>query len=139
MAKIKVKDLEGDAEEITNLLIRFGCDLNTYINTQPVTKKIPNYWLYILIPVFVVLNCLLYINILNSIVSKITIILLFTILAFIVYIIHFNHNKNTVTGISFFGGLILILISLNIYTPKEITKKLEEEAVSRLPNKTKSE
>ena len=139
MAKIKVKDLEGDAEEITNLLIRFGCDLNTYINTQPVTKKIPNYWLYILIPVFVVLNCLLYINILNSIVSKITIILLFTILAFIVYIIHFNHNKSTVTGISFFGGLILILISLNIYTPKEITKKLEEEAVSRLPNKTKSE
>ena len=139
MAKIKVKDLEGDAEEITNLLIRFGCDLNTYINTQPVTKKIPNYWLYILIPVFVVLNCLLYINILNSIVSKITIILLFTILAFIIYIIHFNHNKNTVTGISFFGGLILILISLNIYTPKEITKKLEEEAVSRLPNKTKSE
>lgn len=139
MAKIKVKDLEGDAEEITNLLLRFGCDLNTYINTQPITKKISNYWLYILIFVFVVLNCVLYINILNSIASKITIILLFTILAFIVYIIHFNHNKSTITGISFFGGLILILISLNIYTPKEITKKLEEEAVSRLPNKTKSE
>lgn len=39
MAKIKVKDLEGDAEEIKNLLKDFGCDLNTYINTQPITKK----------------------------------------------------------------------------------------------------
>ena len=56
MAKIKVKDLEGDAEEIKNLLKDFGCDLNTYINTQPITKKIPDFWLYILVPIFFILS-----------------------------------------------------------------------------------
>jgi hypothetical protein len=139
MGKIKIGDIEGEAEDIKNLFLDLGCDLSTYINAKPVTKQIPSYWLYILIPTFIVLNCVLYTNILNYICTKITVIFLFAILSFIVYIIHFNHNKNVITGISFFGGLILILISLNIYTPKEITKKLEEEAVSRLPNRVTPE
>ncbi len=135
MAKIKVKDLEGDAEEIKNLLKDFGCDLNTYINTQPITKKIPDFWLYILVPIFFILSCLLWVDVFNSTCAKIATLFLFLNLGFIVLIVHYNYNKTPISVITFLIGLCLSLISLNVYTPKEITKKIEEETVKRLPDK----
>ncbi|MGV8992788.1 MAG: hypothetical protein ACOH1O_01715 [Flavobacterium sp.] len=134
MALIKVKDLEGDAEEIKDLLIHFGCDLNTYINTQPITKKIPEFWIYILVPVFFMLNCLLWIGVFDSIWSKVVTLLLFLILGVSSLIVQFNHKNWPITGIAFITGFCLILIGLNVYTPIEITKKIEEETIKRIPN-----
>lgn len=135
MAKIKVKELEGEAEEIKNLLMHFGCDLNTYINTQPITKKIPDFWLYILVPVFFILTCLLWIGVFDSVWSKVVTLFLFLILGCTSLIVQFNHKNWVITAIAFFTGLCLIAIGLNVYTPKEITKKIEEETINRLPSK----
>ena len=136
--KIKIKDLEGDADEIKNLLKDFGCDLNTYINTQPITKKIPDFWLYILIPLFLIVSCLIWVDVLNSTWTKVITLFLFLNLGFIVLIVHYNYNKTAISIITFLIGLCLSLICLNVYTPKEITKKIEEEAISRLPKKNET-
>lgn len=134
--KIKIKELEGDADEIKNLLKDFGCDLNTYINTQPITKKIPDFWIYFIVPIFFILTCLLWIGVFNSVWSKVVTLLLFLILGFTSLIVQFNHKNWAITTIAFLTGFCLILIGLNVYTPKEITKKIEEETISRLPKKT---
>ena len=134
MAKLRVRDIEGDADEIKNLFKDLGCDLNTYINTKPTVSKIPTFWLYVSVPLFFVLSCLLWIGIFDATWTKVITLFLFLILGITSIIVHFNHNNCSITSISFFTGLCLILICLNVYTPSEISKKIEKEAVSRIPN-----
>ena len=120
MAKLRVRDIEGDADEIKNLFKDLGCDLNTYINTKPTVSKIPSFWLYVSVPLFFVLSCLLWIGIFDATWSKVITLFLFLILGITSIIVHFNHNNWSITSISFFTGLYLILICLNVYTPSEI-------------------
>lgn len=132
MAKIKIRDIEGDADEIKNLFKDLGCDLNSYISTTPIKNKIPHYWLFILGAVFFILSCLIWCDIFNSSITKIATLGLFLLLGLISVIVHYNHDKWTITAIPVVTGICLILICLNVYTPTEIAKKLEKEATEKL-------
>ena len=65
MAKIKIRDIEGDADEIKNLFKDLGCDLNSYISTTPIKTKVPTYWLFILGAAFFVLTCIIWCDLFN--------------------------------------------------------------------------
>ncbi|WP_445718288.1 hypothetical protein [Flavobacterium sp.] len=133
MGKIKIGDIEGEADDIKNLFLDLECDLSAYINAKPITDKIPKYWLYILTPIFFISACLLAVGLLDNNWSKVVTLLLFLILGFISLIIQHNYKDWRITTIAFLTGFCLILIGLNIYTPEQISKKIEEEAVKRIP------
>ena len=133
MGKIKIGDIEGEADDIKNLFLDLECDLSAYINAKPITDKIPKYWLYILTPIFFISTCLLAVGLLDNNWSKVVTLLLFLILGFISLIIQHNYKDWRITTIAFLTGFCLILIGLNIYTPEQISKKIEEEAVKRIP------
>lgn len=132
MAKIKIRDIEGDAEEIKNLLKDFGCDLNSYISATPIKKKIENIWLFVLGGAFFVLACLVWCDIFNPTWTKVSILGLFLLLGIISFIVHHNHDKWTFTAIPIVTGLCLILISLNVYTPQELAKRLENKTIEKI-------
>uniref|UniRef100_UPI004048AE23 hypothetical protein n=1 Tax=Flavobacterium sp. TaxID=239 RepID=UPI004048AE23 len=132
MGKIKIGDIEGEADDIKNLFLDLECDLSAYINAKPITDKIPKYWLYILTPIFFISACLLAVGLLDNNWSKVVTLLLFLILGFISLIIQHNYKDWRITTIAFLTGFCLILIGLNIYTPEQISKKIEEEAVKRI-------
>ena len=110
----------------------------TFFQTPLYAKKIPDFWLYILIPLFFIVSCLIWVDVFDSTWTKVITLFLFLNLGFIVLIVHYNFNKTAISVITFLIGLCLSLICLNVYTPKEITKKIEEEAISRLPNKNET-
>lgn len=132
MAKLKIRDIEGDADEIKNLFKDLGCDLNSYINTRPTKSIIPNYWLYILVPVFFALTCLVWCDIFNPTWTKVSVLGVFLMLGLITIIVHHNHEKWSITGIQFFAGLSLILLSLNVYTPQELAKRIENKTIKKV-------
>ncbi|WP_343330360.1 hypothetical protein [Polaribacter staleyi] len=130
--KIRIKDIEGDAGQITDLCKNLGFDLNSYLNEKPVKKQINKIWIYITVPLFFILCCLVWAAPLNPSLFKVLILGLFLLLGAIVVIIQFNHDNWMISGISGITGICLILISLNVYTPQEIIKKIEKQTTNKL-------
>ena len=135
MAKIKIRDIEGDADEIKNLFKDLGCDLNSYINTTAIKTKVPTYWLFILGAAFFVLTCIIWCDLFNSSWTKVSILGLFLLLGLISFIVHHNHDKWSITSIPIVTGLCLILVCLNVYTPQELAKRLENKTIDKIDGK----
>lgn len=135
MAKIKIKDIEGDANEITNLFKDLGCDINSYLNTSPTKDKIPNYWLIILGVTLFILSCCVWCDLFSPAWTKVSILGLFLLLGLIVFIVHYTYEKWPITLIPSITGLCLILVSLNVYTPQELAKRLEETTTQKIDGK----
>ncbi|MDF9796126.1 hypothetical protein OKW21_001389 [Catalinimonas alkaloidigena] len=130
--RIKIKDIEGDAKQITNLCKDLGFDISTYLNQKPVKKTISKTWLAIIIPCFFILSCVVWIGLLNPVLTKISILALFLLLGTTIFIIQHNYENWIISTIAGITGLCLILISLNIYTPEELAKKLERKALDEV-------
>lgn len=127
MGKIKLKDIEGSNEDVVKFINESGLDIGDYLNSAR-KIKIP-FWSIILTSVlFFVTICI--IAVLNREYEKFRIILiLFSIaLAFInLCIVYMAWKNKTITGIIALAEIILFSISLNIYTPKEVVKKIEDK------------
>jgi len=132
MAKIKIRDIEGDVDEIKNLFKDLGCDLNSYINTTPIKTKISTYWLLILGATFFILTCIIWCDLFNPTWTKVSILALFLLLGLISFIVHHNQDKWAITAIPLVTGLCLILVCLNVYTPQELAKRLENKAIEKI-------
>ena len=130
--KIRLKDIEGDAGEITDLCKNLNFDLGTYLNQKPTKKEIPKLWIWIGVPFFFVLCCIVWIIPLNPALYKVSILALFIIWALIIIIIQFNYEKWVLTLITGIAGMCLILIALEVYTPQEVVKKLEEQTTKKM-------
>lgn len=130
MAQIKIKDIEGDAQDVKNILQELNCDLSAYLGAPAAPKNIPVFWIWIIIPVFFILASCLWIGLFNPAWSKVSILGLFSLCGSISLIIHYNFKNWSLTAIVGFAGLILILLALNVYTPQELAKKIEKNAVN---------
>lgn len=135
MPKIKIRDIEGDVDEIKNLFKDLGCDLNSYIRTTPIKTKIPAYWLFILGAVFFILTCIIWCDIFSPSWTKVSILGLFLLLGTISLIVHYNHEKWSITAFPIVTGLCLILVCLNVYTPEELVKRLESKTIDKIDGK----
>lgn len=133
--RIKLKDIEGDAGEITDLFKNLDFDLGTYLNEKPTKKDISKIWIWIGVPFFFILCCIVWISPLNPALYKISILALFIIWALIIIIIQFNYEKWILTLITGIAGMCLILISLEVYTPEEVVKKLEKHTTNKINEK----
>jgi hypothetical protein len=130
--KIKIRDIEGDVQQISDLCRNSGFDLNSYLNNKPRKEIISKVWLGILISIFFVLACTVWIGAFNPELTKIAVLALFLILGAVVFIFYHNHENWVTTLIAGLTGLSLILLCLNVYTPKELAKKIEDQSINRL-------
>ncbi len=129
MGQIKIKDIEGDAQDVKNILQDLNCDLSTYLGAPAAPKMIPVFWVWIIIPVFFILASCLWIGLFNPAWSKISIMGVFTLCGAILVIVHYNFKNSSVTAIIGFVGLILILLALHVYSPQELARKIEKNTV----------
>lgn len=126
MGRLKIKDIEGDESDVSNLFQKNGCDLAKYLGAESSQLKIPNKWIGIMGFVFFVLASCIWVDIFNIIWTKISILGLFLLCSLIVLAVHYNFKNWSLTAIAGFSGLIAILMVLNVYTPQEIAKKIED-------------
>lgn len=127
MGKIKVRDIEGSNEDVVRFFNESGLDIADYINSAR-KIKIPLWSIISTSALFFVTICI--IAILDSEYEKLrNILILFSIaLAFLnLCIVYMAWKNKTIAGIIALAEIILFSISLNIYTPKEVVKKVEDK------------
>ncbi len=131
MAKLKVKEIEGEAADINQLFKNGNCDLASYLGATPPPKKIHERWLWLTIMAFLGLALCISLNPSNYYCKSVGTIGLFFFWSLIIFMVQYNHKKWPLTTISFVGGLIVIILALKIYSPEQVVKKLEQLTTER--------
>ncbi|ASS48752.1 MAG: hypothetical protein A3D31_06600 [Candidatus Fluviicola riflensis] len=124
---MKFKDFEGSPEEIHNFFQNNGLDINQYLNING-NKPASKHWIYILIVVFIILNIIIAkISSKNDFYLPISILTLGSLGA-LVGIIQHNVGKVAVSVIIGVVGLIIMLVSFRILSPKEVITTVKDKS-----------
>lgn len=137
MARIKIKEIEGEAQDIQKLFQEQECDLSSYIGVGRKCPKISVFWIWGLVLAFYVLACCIWTNVFINYWSKVAIIGAFMLFFLLIGIIQYNFKNWTLTFITGIAGLAIILVSLGVYSPQEIAKKIEQATTKKLDEKAK--
>lgn len=124
--KIKIKDIEGDSEEVIRLFSSSDCSLSEYLNAnKPI--KIPLIAIGILVVVFFIINYVLWILPMEyEATRKILILASFLLGGIGTIMVHMNWKNFVITFVTAITALLVLTISMNIYTPEEAAKKVEK-------------
>lgn len=125
MAKLKIKDIEGDPKDIHELFQSGGCDLPSYIGAGAKNKMLSAWWIVGVTLLFFILACCIWTELFNLIWTKVSILGLFLSCFLIIILVQYNYRNYLITILSAAAGVAIILMALNIYSPAEIAKKME--------------
>src|SRR5690606_30931465 len=93
----------------------------------------PHKWaMPISIGLFLTACSIVWIDCFNEAATKIIILIMFALIAALVYFVHQHHEKPVLTAIVAIGGLLILLLCLNVFTPKDLVKDVKEKTESHL-------
>ena len=124
---MKFGNFEGTPQELKDVCENHGFDPSTFLNTPPRFK--PKLWFLVSVVIlFTMVSVLIWVLPLSESWLKALTIINLTLTIVSAVVIQLKFNNAWITGISFFGGLLIIAVSLNYITPKEAIKELKEKA-----------
>lgn len=135
MGKIKIKDIEGDQEDIQALFREGDCNLSSYIGAEAFRKKVPDKWTFLITTILFVLSCSVWTDAFNPVWTKVAQMAILFLGVFMVWIVHSNYRSPTLTMIVIFALSINFLLILNVYSPQEIAKRIEQMALEEYKRK----
>jgi hypothetical protein len=127
---MKFGSFEGTPDELKNVCENHGFDPSSFIKTPP--KFRPKLWIVItLISVFTIISiCTWTIDLPETAIKAGTILNLVLVIV-ITAIIHLRFERWELTALSFFGGLIVLSMSLGFITPKEAINDLKDRGLKK--------
>lgn len=129
--KIKVGNIEGTKEDVVNFITESGLDISDYINSAKIIK-VPFISIVICSALFFVFVCIIAVMGESYPKTKTILILISVALGSVnLCLIYMSWKNKTLTGIVTMAEVLLFSLSLNIYTPKEIVKKVEEKVSTK--------
>jgi hypothetical protein len=133
---MKLNNFNGTVNEIielNNVLQNNGLNIRDFLNITP-KKIISKMWLFVSIGAFVVFNITMVFA--DSSVNLYLPLTILTITAFgsVLFIIHHNHEKISLTSIVCFVGIIIMVVSFKIMTPKQTIQTVNEKANEYIDN-----
>jgi hypothetical protein len=129
MATIKIKGFEGEPGDLHDFFLKSGIDLNDYLEVNP-KRKVKFIWFITAGLAFFIVSLFLWSMVSPAWVNKIFTLFLFINLGIIVCICHHNWGNYFISGFVCVILLFVILISLNVITPIQAAKALQENAKS---------
>lgn len=124
--KIKVGDIEGNKDVVLDFIKVSGADIPRLLNT-PKSIKIPFWCIIASFVIFLVLLCILAVSELYDWVYKVLSILCIADSFVLLGLIYMAYNNKILTGIVAFGEVVLLSVSLGIYSPKEAVERIEQK------------
>lgn len=117
--KIRLKDLEGDSDEIAKIFNSSGCSLSDYLNiSRTVDIKDWHYWGAI-VGFFIASLLVWTVPMEFQIWRKLLVIVQLIVMAVCVGLTHMRYKAKLITAISIFFGALIVLITLNVLTPQQ--------------------
>lgn len=124
--KIKVGDIEGNKDAVLDFIKESGADIPSLLNT-PKNIKVPFWSIVLAFVIFLTLLCILSVSELYDSVYKVLSILCIADSFILLGLIYMSYNNKILTGIVAFGEVVLLSVSLGIYSPKEAVEKIGEK------------
>ena len=124
--KIKIGDIEGSKDAVLDFIKESGADIPSLLNA-PKSIKVPFWSIVCFAVLFMVL---IFIIAIVNIDEKTFKILSLSCIAFgiiLVSLVYMAYRSKTLTSIVSFGEVILLSVSLGIYSPKEAVEKIGEK------------
>lgn len=127
--KFKVRDIEGSKEDVVSFIGQTGLDLSTYLNSEN-KIKVPFWSIVVACVLVIIFACCMQLVENPSLKSIFT--LLFVALSFVnISLVYMSWKNKVLAGIVAFGELILFVLALNIYTPKDVVDKIENHVTQQ--------
>lgn len=135
--KIRLKELEGDSDEIAKILNNSGCSLSDYLNiSRQVDIKNLHYWGCLI--GFVIVSILVWTAPLEYLIwRKVLYILQLAIMALCVCLTHMRFKAKMITMIAFVFGTLIMLVTLDVFSPQDAGKEIYRHGTSIIENQFK--
>jgi hypothetical protein len=130
MGRIKIKDMEGREEDLRNLFQKSGHSMADYLKMEK-RGKVSAFWLWMLVVTFFALACCVWNDIFTLSWQKVAILGLCLLPFILIFLLHFNYRNWSLNTIAGLGSLVIVVIALNVCSPKEVTRKFVNGAEKR--------
>lgn len=124
--KIKIGDIEGTKDAVLDFIKESGADIPSLLDV-PTSIKIPFWCIVSSAILFMVLVCVIAVVGLSEGAFKILSLLSIATGTILAALIYMAYRSKTLTCIIAFGEVLLLSISLGIYSPKEAIGKIGEK------------
>jgi Zn-dependent membrane protease YugP len=105
MARLKIKEIEGDAPDVNSLFQNGGCDLASYLGMKAPQQKVPSVWIGIMAVVFFILTSCVWIDVFSLVWTKVAILGVFLLFFLILLTVHYNFKNWSLNAITGFAPL----------------------------------
>lgn len=133
MGIIKIKDIEGEAEDILRLF-RDG-DLSSYIGVDRTSRHVSNWWIFGAAFAFFILSCCIWTSVIPGVWNKVAILGEFVFGFVVVVLVQYNFKNWKITVITAIACLALISVALGVFTPQEAVKNIEQITTKQIGGK----
>ena len=124
--KIKIGDIEGTKDAVLDFINESGADIPSLLNV-PMSVKVPFWSIVCTAVVFMVLVCVIAVVGLSENAFKILSLISIAIGTILSALIYMAYRSKVLASIVAFGEVVLLSISLGIYSPKEAIGKIGEK------------
>lgn len=129
--KIKIGDIEGNKDAVLDFIKSSGADLPSMLNASK-DVKVPFRCILVSSIVFIVLVCIIAVAELCESVFKVLSILCIADAFVLVALVYMAYKNGILTSIIALGETLILAISLGLYTPKDVVKKIEDVVNEKL-------
>lgn len=125
--KIKIKDVEGDSEELAKFFAAADCRLQDYLDVKE-NPKVKGWMVIVAGVLFLILSILIWVlpPEYTIIIKVLTLTDLFTLIVETV-LIQLYWDKGLVTVIFAIGAILVMLVAENVLTPQEALEQAEQK------------
>ena len=124
--KIKIGDVEGTKDVVLDFIKESGADIPSLLNV-PMSIKVPFWSIVFSAVIFMVLVCVIAVVALSENAFKILSLISIAVGTILAALIYMAYRSKVLASIVAFGEVVLLSISLGIYSPKEAIGKIGEK------------
>ena len=124
--KIKIGDLEGSKGAVLDFIKHSKADIPSLLNV-PKAVSVPFWSIICTGVVFMVLVGIISVVSLNEVAFKLLSLVSIAVATILVALVYMAYRSKTLACIIAFGEVVLLSISLGIYSPKEAVQKIENK------------
>lgn len=124
--KIKIGDVEGTKDAVLDFIKESGADIPSLLNV-PMSIKVPFWSIVCSAVIFMALVCVIAVVGLSENAFKILSLISIAMGTILAALIYMAYRSKVLASIVAFGEVVLLSISLGIYSPKEAIGKIGEK------------
>lgn len=124
--KIKIGDVEGTKDVVLDFIKESGADIPSLLNV-PMSIKVPFWSIVCSAVIFMALVCVIAVVGLSENAFKILSLISIAMGTILAALIYMAYRSKVLASIVAFGEVVLLSISLGIYSPKEAIGKIGEK------------